>query len=659
MSPSWLLSTPARCTLPDHKVTRDHDANKGMLVTQALPVLNTRTFTSPEKGTARHASSHDNSYLNHTTMYLDPIFTELLGNNELPSEPKLREAIQLRSQANEDLLQVDVEIQRLQARRGQLQSSIDIYNTILSPARRLLPDILQEIFCHCIGQTYPILSAMEAPMLLTRICSLWRSVALSSPQIWTRLHIPLPGDPRMSSNYGMNDDRAVEVRRQIFSKLMQLRCQAVKDWLDRSGSLPLSLSISFPFGYEPSTDSDGAEDDEVVDPLFRIIRPFTSRWRHLNLSMPYHIYQKLEAKIPLDNLSMLRYFKGNIFLHSYTPAPQPTLIPLHIIELPALEALSISCLQLTMNLYRYPYSWGRLTDICFESPVSDTDLLEILKQCHNLITLDANIQIPWDRPADLEPTLEMVLLPHLEVLKLHESGPTSPLISTINAPSIKSLQYRCPHRYENDGLPNLEASSLLIPESLIWLISNAATSLQSLSIDPSTLQCEHVLQCLQLAAHVKELIFTEKLFFPPPNFEEDILFEPDFFDLESFTVHTPEYDSSTPGGTPLQNDILLPNLESLEVNGSYVLADENLRRILLSRIDSAQRGLTSPLRRVKVRFARKKREDIEPEIVARARDAGIEMKLDLLYRLSVPYIGPLSPSFLLPERLPDHYNLLS
>ena len=56
----------------------------------------------------------------------------------------------------------------------------------------------------------------------------------------------------------------------------------------------------------------------------------------------------------------------------------------------------------------------------------------------------------------------------------------------------------------------------------------------------------------------------------------------------------------------------------------------------------------------KYKFSRKKREDIEPEIVARARDAGIGMELDLvylyiIYQPSGPNIGPLFPSFLLPE----------
>ncbi|KAF8975690.1 hypothetical protein BDQ17DRAFT_243512 [Cyathus striatus] len=36
------------------------------------------------------------------------------------------------------------------------------------------------------------MSAMEAPMLLTRICSSWRRIALSTPRIWSAIHIVLP-----------------------------------------------------------------------------------------------------------------------------------------------------------------------------------------------------------------------------------------------------------------------------------------------------------------------------------------------------------------------------------------------------------------------------------------------------------------------------------
>ncbi|KIM41450.1 hypothetical protein M413DRAFT_27799 [Hebeloma cylindrosporum] len=600
-------------------------------------------------------------------MQLDPIFTGLLQNNELPSEANCQEAIQLRSetrkdlldidteiqrliakleqaQSNEDRLRNDAELQRLQARRERLQRSLDIYNTILSPARRLLPDILREIFNHCVDQTYPNLSATGAPMLLTRISSLWRSVALSSPRIWTRLHIPLPGDPRFSSDFWESNDRGLELRRRrhIFSKTLEVQCQAVKEWLDRSGSLPLSLSISYPSGYlqtatQHGVDGAGEEEDEI-DPLFGIIQPFAPRWRHLHLSIPLYIYQKLERKITLDSLSMLRYL--NIHLHHlhYPRATQPTVIPLYIIELPSLEKLSLNCLRLTTNLGQYRNFWKGLTDICFESPVTEAHFLEMLRQCHNLISLDVNIASPWVLDSS-ELNLTMVVLPHLESLKVRETGSPSRAISAVNAPSVKLLEYRCPDRYANYDFIEEESSVMVRPESLVWLISNAAASLQTLSIDPHAFESEHILECLRLAIHVKELIFGPDMRPGAYISKECVGYEPDPFDLEAFTVRTTEYDFSCPasGSIPLQSEILLPNLESLDMNDSYIIAkitDETLRRILTSRIDAAQRGMTSPLRRVKIRLWRQKEIDIVPEILARAHDVGIEMKLDLLYRPS-------------------------
>jgi len=577
-------------------------------------------------------------------MYLDPILTELLRNNELPLESQLQETRQLRSRANEDLLHIDTEIQRLMAKREQVQRSLDIYNIILSPARRLLPDILREIFCYCIGRTYPLLSATEAPMVLTRVCSLWRSVAFSSPRIWTRLHIPLPGDPRISSNLVVNNAHALELRRQEFSKTMALRCQAVKEWLDRSGSCPLFLSIAYPFNsIPPIGDNGGAEEDDVAGPLFQIIYPYAPRWEHLRLSMPLRIYQKLETKISLDRLSRLRSFTGKILSPAPLAAPTPT--PLHIIELPSLKTLSLNCLQLTRNLGRHRNSWYRLTDICFESPVPDTDLLELLRQCHSLVVLEVSMQVfrVWQQGHELN--LAMVLLPHLESLKFREMGPASPASFALYAPSLKLLRYRCPHRYQ-DNFGGINERRLSRPEALIRLISNAAASLETLSIEPQAFEPGHVLECLRLAVHAKDLTFGDS--FLDLDIEEEVRYH-DFFDLEAFTVPTTEYESSS--SMPLQTQCLLPKLESLEVNDGYIIGDDKIRRILMSRIDAAQRRLTSPLRFVKIQFWRQKEEDIVPEIVARARDVGIGMKLDLVYQLPAPppSVGPLSPSFLLPD----------
>jgi hypothetical protein len=100
--------------------------------------------------------------------------TKLSRNNNIPSESELQEASELRSNLQEELPQIDTEIGQLNEKRVGLQESVNTYNLILSPVRQLLPDILQEVFYHCLptGRN-PTLSATEAPMLLTRVCSSW------------------------------------------------------------------------------------------------------------------------------------------------------------------------------------------------------------------------------------------------------------------------------------------------------------------------------------------------------------------------------------------------------------------------------------------------------------------------------------------------------
>ncbi|KIM47160.1 hypothetical protein M413DRAFT_57140, partial [Hebeloma cylindrosporum] len=90
--------------------------------------------------------------------------------------------------------QIEVAIELLKEKKNHIQKSIDACNAVLSPVRRLPIDILQEIFYQCLPTDHhPIMSATEAPMLLTRVSSLWRSVAFSMPRIWAKLHIPFPG----------------------------------------------------------------------------------------------------------------------------------------------------------------------------------------------------------------------------------------------------------------------------------------------------------------------------------------------------------------------------------------------------------------------------------------------------------------------------------
>ncbi|KAF8960894.1 hypothetical protein BDZ97DRAFT_1275246 [Flammula alnicola] len=122
-----------------------------------------------------------------------------LGNNQAPSEEDIAQANVLREEPLIELANIDViirEVQKtldsLKARRDTIRCSIDRYDTILAPVRRLQEDVLREIFSYCLPtDRNPITNSSEAPLLLTHICRFWRSVACTTPQIWTSIYIPV------------------------------------------------------------------------------------------------------------------------------------------------------------------------------------------------------------------------------------------------------------------------------------------------------------------------------------------------------------------------------------------------------------------------------------------------------------------------------------
>ena len=570
-----------------------------------------------------------------------PHLTKLLRHNNLPSEPELQEAFELRSKSQEDLLQIDTEIQRLQEKRASIQKSIDTCNTILSPARRLLPDVLCEIFYHCLpDDRNPILSATEAPMLLTRVCSIWRAVALTSPLIWARLHISLPGNPCFSPSFGTRlSSAAIAKRYQVFSNVMELRCLAVKDWLTRAGTCPLSISLSYPMGFIEVVDNsvNDREAYDVTEPLFQQILSFSQRWKHVELSMPLSIYKKLETLISGDALPLLNSLRGNMFwtdMHLEQADPDP--VPVRFLEAPNLQRLSLNSPQLSLKIVMFPTIWGQLTDLRIQSTIIDVDFFNIIKLCHNLVTCQVDkMQVPWSSP--YVPQTE-VIITTLQMIRVNESGGASHVVQAINAPNLKSLDYSFPARFSHLG-------TLMCADKLLALVERGVSTLQKLTLEPQNLRPEDTVTCLSLANEVSHLV----LKCPSFTFSalEDDTLASDVFDLDFLTIPDNSCLSTS-------RDVLLPKLEVLEMNGIRQFTDEGILCLLSSRLDAARRGDISPLRRLKLQFVRHRQRDIIEEASELAKSAGFKLSLELDYRPDgLSYGGRLSSSFEIPIRNSD------
>lgn len=83
-------------------------------------------------------------------------------------------------------------LKQLLVARGRTYDDLEAHRALFSPIRRIPPELLGEIFFHCLpAETYIRPSAKEYPLLFTQISSTWRAVALATPALWTSLAVNL------------------------------------------------------------------------------------------------------------------------------------------------------------------------------------------------------------------------------------------------------------------------------------------------------------------------------------------------------------------------------------------------------------------------------------------------------------------------------------
>ncbi|KAJ7663896.1 hypothetical protein DFH06DRAFT_335799, partial [Mycena polygramma] len=121
----------------------------------------------------------------------------LLNGNEPPEESELPLVQSLVSQTDARSAILDQEIARLQETLKHLEedrASLLNYRVILSPLRRMPPEVLSQIF----SWTLPSLNeewrrnrldVTDSPWTLGRVSGLWRAVSLSTPSLWSRFAI--------------------------------------------------------------------------------------------------------------------------------------------------------------------------------------------------------------------------------------------------------------------------------------------------------------------------------------------------------------------------------------------------------------------------------------------------------------------------------------
>lgn len=162
-------------------------------------------------------------------------------------------------------------------------------------------------------RTYPLISRMEAPLLLTHICRSWRRTAFDTSQLWACFHIHLP-------EYVFTRPSTTAC-----SSLVDRRLTALKFWLTMSRKCP--ISVYFTVGWRVEYGGAVWRDREhvfrtlpsentVVAKFVQELLKHVDRWENVMLSVPTKddlpsLYDSIKRNPPLLKYLELDKFNTN------------------------------------------------------------------------------------------------------------------------------------------------------------------------------------------------------------------------------------------------------------------------------------------------------------------------------------------------------------
>ncbi|KDR70032.1 hypothetical protein GALMADRAFT_128196 [Galerina marginata CBS 339.88] len=370
-------------------------------------------------------------------------FSDYLDTNYVPSSIDRLQILQLLkdpeaelAKLSEDISRLQAEIDDLQKRRDELDNAIEEHRKLLTPFRRLPDDMLREVFLFCLPEKHnALMSAAEAPLLLGRICSRWRSIAYHTPRLWATLHIPLPVPP---AHGGLTLWIPSETFQQLctdFEQRFKNHCQAVQDWLTRSGCCPLSISLN-------PRDSVPLTQNNYIRTYLEILLKFSHRWRSLEITIPSGEHSTFLASIPSGAVPVLEYLHLKFSRRS---VHENVWANSGILNAKKLRVVHLA--QFPYRLSTLESDWSRITHLVLSDVASISrnrkltidEAFRIFNRCKNLVHCVLDI---IDSADAISPTSDVIQLPCLENLAIVDAALSlGTLFECLDVPSLRVVTY--------------------------------------------------------------------------------------------------------------------------------------------------------------------------------------------------------------------------
>jgi hypothetical protein len=339
-----------------------------------------------------------------------------------------------------------------------------------SPFRNVSYDVLREIFFHCLPE-HPLDEVQPntniAPILLCHVCSSWRAVALSSPFLWSHLHIKLP----ITWDLDSDDDSEEEPLVRDFEALAR-DIGFMKWWRTNHGSIApfLCFDLHRRSWDESSVDPIGPIDSlepEAEDFFFDYLS--SAQYLDVGIFYVYMLRQGVDRGLPIATSSKLHTlvcrwdrFTGNDdpddeYVYSFE------LLPFQIP--PTLRRLSIQDETITKDYMRRLDNWSTLTHLSLNPVYLLFDIwFSLIRKLVNLQRGEFVFTLFGDLPDAIDPPQYTHSSLSTLTMSCHHNTaefPLSTLFKNLQLPALRTLYLCSSVRSWSDHRATIEIHNVL------------------------------------------------------------------------------------------------------------------------------------------------------------------------------------------------------
>lgn len=344
-------------------------------------------------------------------------------------------------ETRQTIARIDAQINALQRKRRELIGEVTTQNSVLqlceklrAPIRRVPQDIFREIALYSLPLR-PTPSYCQFPLSFSQVCSTWRSIALSTPRMWSTIYLTIKNPLSFP----------------MYSEL-------VREWLKRANPIPATFLIYFRL-----TVHDIMQCEVDLRQFLTSLSQSLAHVRHLGFgsykveTLRAIFNEPLEWTLP--TLCQLDIQSGNAT--SCTESANVLQFRYQLFKsTPLLKSL---ILDSTIRPWETPFfvSWKQLTRLCLSQTTRPQDWIMVMDLCKDLQTCIVKLTNS-DTPV---PVLSPPPTHNLRSLSIELNSSSSQLtfisfLSLFQFPQLTKLDLLCPSRHTESAPFTYDVSEL-------------------------------------------------------------------------------------------------------------------------------------------------------------------------------------------------------